>query len=184
MVPAAPPADAQTASAAETDREKSAAKAPVKTAETTAVSGAGTAEPIGESGSEPQARPAAEPGSGPQAASAGEPAREPLAAPPAPEAGATPAKATPAAAPAAREAGAEGRYSVQVAAFAVEENARRMVADLEARGYVPYLVALKSGRASRLQAVRFGHFAARRDALQAAADFQRKEGLEATVQNR
>jgi cell division septation protein DedD len=166
MVPAAPPADAQTASAAETDWEKSAAKAPVKTPETTAVSGASTAEPIGEPGSELQARPAAEPGSGPQAASAGEPAREPLAPPPSPE------------------AGAEGRYSVQVAAFAVEENARRMVADLEAKGYVPYLVALKSSRASRLQAVRFGHFAARRDALQAAADFQRKEGLEATVQNR
>lgn len=84
----------------------------------------------------------------------------------------------------ARGADASGRFSVQVAAFAVEANAQRLLASLAAKGYVPYVVEVRSSRASRLQAIRFGHYESRVAASVAALEFRRKEGLEAKVEVR
>jgi cell division septation protein DedD len=70
-------------------------------------------------------------------------------------------------------------FTVQVAAFAVEGNARRLVDRLERRGYEPYVVELAGRR--RLLAVRFGRWADADAARQAADGFRTAEGAEAIV---
>ncbi|HYL05395.1 MAG TPA: SPOR domain-containing protein, partial [Thermoanaerobaculia bacterium] len=84
----------------------------------------------------------------------------------------------------AQEPDAAGRFSVQVAAFAVGTNAQRMLEQLAAKGYLPFIVELKGSRSARLQAIRFGHYASHLAAAQAASEFRRREGLAAQVEPR
>ncbi|MFL6233243.1 MAG: SPOR domain-containing protein [Thermoanaerobaculia bacterium] len=72
-----------------------------------------------------------------------------------------------------------GRYSLQVGAFRDARNSEKVIQDLQARGYEPYVVEQK-GR-SVLRTVRIGRYADRTEALRAASELRRREGLEAIV---
>ncbi len=81
----------------------------------------------------------------------------------------------------AAAAPAESRFAVQVGAFLHEENSNRMLGELQARGYEPYIVA-KTGFDQRvLETVRLGHYPSRQQALLAAADFAEREGLDTAI---
>jgi cell division septation protein DedD len=68
-------------------------------------------------------------------------------------------------------------YSLQIGAFRQAENSARVVQDLQSRGYDAYVV----GERGRLRIVRVGRFADRVEAVRAAADFQRREGMAAII---
>lgn len=90
---------------------------------------------------------------------------------PAPEAAPTPSTA-----PAARAV-----YFVQVGAYRVQENAEKHLAALLAEGFNAYLQPLERSSGT-LQAVRFGSFASREGADQAASRYlEREPGREALV---
>jgi cell division protein FtsN len=72
-----------------------------------------------------------------------------------------------------------GRYSLQVGAFRDARNSEKVIQDLQARGYEPYVIEQK-GR-SVLRTVRIGRYAGRAEALRAASELRRREGLEAIV---
>ena len=82
-------------------------------------------------------------------------------------------------APSIPEVNPGGRYSVQVAAFAVEANAARHAALLRERGYPASVVARASGGRT-LHAVRIGPYATKAEA-QVLASRLRREGFEAIV---
>jgi len=82
---------------------------------------------------------------------------------------------TPPAVPAAGPA----RYSLQIGAFREAKNSEKTIQELQSKGYEPYVIEQK-GR-SVLQTVRVGRYADRAEALRAAADFRRREGVEAIV---
>jgi cell division septation protein DedD len=71
-----------------------------------------------------------------------------------------------------------GRFAVQVASFAVEENAKRFSAGLTA--YAPRIERVPGARGP-LFCVRFGSFADAQQAHAAAAAFQREQGLQPMV---
>jgi cell division septation protein DedD len=75
----------------------------------------------------------------------------------------------------------DGRFAVQVGAFANPANSRGMLETLARRGYDAYVVELAGNRRT-LHTVRFGRFAEHAQAAQAAADFRRREGMDAVVQ--
>jgi cell division protein FtsN len=81
--------------------------------------------------------------------------------------------------PAAAPAGEPGRYSLQIGAFRDPKNSEKVMQDLQAKGYEPYVVEQK-GR-SVLQTVRIGRYADRAEAQRAASELRRREGLEAIV---
>jgi cell division septation protein DedD len=100
--------------------------------------------------------------------------------PPPPAPLASQPKAVPAVARTAEPAAdAESRYSLQIGAFREARNSEKVIQALQSRGYEPYVVAQK-GR-SPLQTVRIGRYADRAEALRAASDFRRREGMEAIV---
>jgi cell division septation protein DedD len=72
-----------------------------------------------------------------------------------------------------------GRYSLQIGAFREAKNSEKAIQELQTKGYEPYVIEQK-GR-SILQTVRIGRYADRAEALRAASDFRRREGLEAIV---
>jgi cell division protein FtsN len=72
-----------------------------------------------------------------------------------------------------------GRYSLQVGAFREAKNSEKVIQDLQAKGYEPYVVEQR-GR-SLLLTVRIGRYADRAEALRAASELRRREGLEAIV---
>jgi cell division septation protein DedD len=72
-----------------------------------------------------------------------------------------------------------GRYSLQIGAFREAKNSEKAIQELQTKGYAPYVIEQK-GR-SVLQTVRIGRYADRAEALRAASDFRRREGLEAIV---
>jgi DedD protein len=72
-----------------------------------------------------------------------------------------------------------GRYSLQVGAFRDAKNSEKVIQDLQAKGYEPYVIEQK-GR-SVLRTVRIGRYADRAEAQRAAAELRRREGLEAIV---
>jgi DedD protein len=72
-----------------------------------------------------------------------------------------------------------GRYSIQVGAFRNAANSEKVIQDLRGRGYEPYVIE-ERGR-SLLRTVRVGRYADRREALQAASEFERSEGMDVIV---
>jgi cell division septation protein DedD len=76
-------------------------------------------------------------------------------------------------------AGEPGRYSLQIGAFRDPRNSEKVIQDLQAKGYEPYVVEQR-GR-SVLRTVRIGRYAGRAEALRAASELRRREGLEAIV---
>ena len=72
-----------------------------------------------------------------------------------------------------------GRYSLQIGAFREAKNSEKAIQELQTKGYEPYVIEQK-GR-SILQTVRIGRYADRAEALRAASDFRRREGVEAIV---
>jgi DedD protein len=72
-----------------------------------------------------------------------------------------------------------GRYSLQIGAFRDPKNSEKVIQDLQAKGYEPYVVEQK-GR-SLLRIVRIGRYADRAEAQRAASELRRREGLEAIV---
>lgn len=73
----------------------------------------------------------------------------------------------------------QGRYSLQIGAFRQVENSVKVIQDLQSKGYEPYVIE-ERGR-SVLKTVRIGRFVKRGEALKAASDFRRREGMEAIV---
>jgi len=82
-------------------------------------------------------------------------------------------------APAFEAGGAEGRYSLQIGAFKRPENSEKVIQALQSRGYEPYVI--EERKRNVLRTVRIGRYADRTEALRAASDFRRREGMEAIV---
>jgi cell division septation protein DedD len=81
--------------------------------------------------------------------------------------------------PAVLTASREGRYSLQIGAFRRPENSEKVIQDLQSKGYEPYVIEERGRRV--LKTVRIGRYADRGEALKAASDFRRREGMEAIV---
>ena len=147
---------------------------------------------------EPLAAPAAPQKNVPEAAPIPEPELRASAAPPVePEAFLSEPAPTPAPAPTVAQAsvqvitrtsepratavpaGGPGRFSLQIGAFRDPENSEKVIQDLVSRGYEPYVIEQR-GR-SLLRTVRVGRYSGRSEALRAASEFRRREGLEAVV---
>jgi cell division protein FtsN len=73
-------------------------------------------------------------------------------------------------------------FSIQVGAFRSPENSAKALEELRNRGYEPYVVELPGSRNRVLHTVRVGRYADRDEALRAAADFRRREGMAAVVE--
>jgi len=147
---------------------------------------------------EPQAVPAAPQKNVPEAAPLPEPELRASAAPPVePEAFLSEAAPAPAPAPtvaqasiqtitrapeprmAPEAAGGPGRFSLQIGAFRDPVNSEKVIQDLVSRGYEPYVIEQR-GRFV-LRTVRVGRYSGRSEALRAASEFRRREGMEAVV---
>jgi cell division septation protein DedD len=72
-------------------------------------------------------------------------------------------------------------YSVQVGAFQEEKSARRLVAELEDKGYSPSLFTGQDAESRLWYSVRIGAYAEVKEASQAAANFTKQEKLKASV---
>ena len=72
-------------------------------------------------------------------------------------------------------------YSVQVGAFAEETEARRLLADLEHKGYTPAIFSGRDGGGRVWHAVRIGAYSTQQEASHAAQNFSKQERLKATV---
>jgi cell division protein FtsN len=140
---------------------------------------------------EPESVPAAPQKSAPEAAPIPEPELRASAAPPvepgdflsesapAPAPAPTVAQAMTRSEPRATPAGGPGRYSLQIGAFREAKNSEQVIQDLVSRGYEPYVIEQR-GR-SVLRTVRVGRYSGRSEALRAASEFRRREGMEAVV---
>jgi cell division septation protein DedD len=73
-------------------------------------------------------------------------------------------------------------FSIQVGAFRSPENSAKALEELRNRGYEPYVVELPGSHNRVLHTVRVGRYANRDEALRAAADFRRREGMAAVVE--
>jgi hypothetical protein len=72
-------------------------------------------------------------------------------------------------------------YSVQAGAYADESEARRLLGDLENKGYTPTLFKGLDAEGRAWFAVRIGAYASQREASRAAENFSRQERLKAAV---
>jgi hypothetical protein len=79
-----------------------------------------------------------------------------------------------------RTSGAQG-YSVQVGAYLDERDARRLVGELESKGYTPIVFSGTDAEARVWYAVRIGAYTNVKDASQAANSFTRQERRKADV---
>lgn len=73
-------------------------------------------------------------------------------------------------------------YSVQVGAFVSEFNMENLLLELQDRGYQPYVVTVKLNR-QILHTIRIGEYGSREEAVLAAKDFFRREGIAAVVRS-
>jgi cell division septation protein DedD len=71
-------------------------------------------------------------------------------------------------------------FAIQVGAFLSAENLEKALEELRGRGYEPYVVELQ-GSQSTFQTVLIGRYSNRGEALRAASDFRRREGMPAVV---
>src|SRR5947209_2126488 len=72
-------------------------------------------------------------------------------------------------------------YSVQVGAYLEEREARRLVEELENKGYTPTVFSGLDAEARKWYAIRIGSYANLKDAGQAANNFARQEGRKTAV---
>jgi cell division septation protein DedD len=82
------------------------------------------------------------------------------------------------------EEGAEaagGRFAVQVGSFLVEDNARRLLDQLESRGYRSTIFRSADNLNRTWYSLRFGEYESQADALRAAADYRAEEKSHAVV---
>jgi cell division protein FtsN len=76
---------------------------------------------------------------------------------------------------------AASSYCVQVGAFADEAEARRLLADLEHKGYAPAIFSGRDGGGRTWYAVRIGAYSSQQEAALAAQNFNKQERLKASV---
>lgn len=72
-------------------------------------------------------------------------------------------------------------YSVQVGAFTEETEARRLLTDLEHKGYAPAVFSGRDGGGRTWYAVRIGAYSTQQEASHAAQNFSKQERVKATV---
>ena len=72
-------------------------------------------------------------------------------------------------------------YSVQVGAYADEAEARRLLTELEHKGYTPTIYSGRDGGGRTWYAVRIGAYSTQQEAAHAAQNFTKQERLKATV---
>jgi hypothetical protein len=77
--------------------------------------------------------------------------------------------------------GAASAYSVQVGTYLSESDARRLVAELENKGYTPTVFSGLDAEARKWYAVRIGAYPNAREAGMAAGNFVKQEKLKAAV---
>lgn len=108
---------------------------------------------------------------------------------PAPEAEDAPAPA-PAPAPAAPRADPlrslrpeqpQTGFALQVGAFSQSENTQKLLQELAARGFEPYVVRTATRSSQHVESVRIGHFTSRSEAAAASSELARAEGIRAFV---
>lgn len=72
-------------------------------------------------------------------------------------------------------------FALQVGAFSQSENSRKLVEELAARGFEPYLVRTATRSNQQIESVRIGRFASRAEAAAAGEELARAEGIAAFV---
>lgn len=72
-------------------------------------------------------------------------------------------------------------FAVQLGAFLSEENADALLAEIQSRGYEPYIHRMRTNDGRPLHSVRIGRYAERKDAWDAAQRFTDKENLPASI---
>jgi len=72
-------------------------------------------------------------------------------------------------------------FALQVGAFSQSENSRKLVEELAARGFEPYLVRTATRSNQQIESVRIGRFASRAEAAAAGEELARAEGISAFV---
>lgn len=77
---------------------------------------------------------------------------------------------------------ARERYTLQVAAFATSEEARKAVAGYRAKGYNAYTVEVENSRGEKWTLVKIGKYSNMEQAWSQAAVFKKSEGKEAYVE--
>lgn len=77
---------------------------------------------------------------------------------------------------------ARERYTLQIAAFATSEEARKVVAGYRAKGYNAYTVEVENSRGEKWTLVKIGKYSNIEQAWSQAAVFKKSEGKEAYVE--
>ncbi len=72
-------------------------------------------------------------------------------------------------------------FALQVGAFSQSENTQKLIAELAARGFEPYVVRTATRASQHVESVRIGHFASRSEAAAASSELARAEGIRAFV---
>ena len=72
-------------------------------------------------------------------------------------------------------------FALQVGAFSQAENTQKLLQELAARGFEPYVVRTASSGSRQVESVRLGHFGSRSEAAAAGSELARAEGIRAFV---
>lgn len=72
-------------------------------------------------------------------------------------------------------------FALQVGAFSQNENTQKLLQDLAARGFEPYVVRTATRSSQHVESVRIGHFTSRSEAAAASSELARAEGIRAFV---
>lgn len=72
-------------------------------------------------------------------------------------------------------------FALQVGAFSQSENTQKLIAELAARGFEPYVVRTATRTSQQIESVRLGHFGSRSEAAAAQTELARAEGIRAFV---
>lgn len=75
-----------------------------------------------------------------------------------------------------------GKYTIQVAAFEEMERAQKVANELKEKGYDAYIVSTYNSRGEAWDLIKVGEFKTKEDAQDFASLFQKKEGMEAIVE--
>ena len=92
-----------------------------------------------------------------------------------------PEKNAPPSAPGTESVSAKIRFTLQVGAFNNSEEAKKMVSQLQSKGYVAYEITGKGAAKGMLYRVRVGRFPSLQDARQFAMMFEKKEKIKAVI---
>ena len=90
-------------------------------------------------------------------------------------------KSSPASSPGMESAPGKSRFTLQIGAFNNSEEAKKLVSQLQSKGYVAYEVTGKGAAKGMLYRVRVGQFPSLQDARQFALIFERKEKIKAVI---